>query len=89
MKLEFDITYTDGSTQHVKVRPKHLVAMEDQGVAIGESAKSSYQIAHAASERFEPFTEWLEMVEDIDTISGDDEESRPRPTPEESQTSPS
>jgi hypothetical protein len=90
MKLEFEITYEDGQTQHVKVRPKHLVAMEDAGVKVGDSAKSSFQIAHAAAATGETFESWLDRVEDIETITDEQVNgSGPRPTQEESPTSPS
>lgn len=91
MRLEFDVTYMDGSVQHVKVRPKHFIAVEDMGIQIGENLKSSFQIAHLASERSEPFDEWLDLVDDIETISGEavnGSESGQRPTQEESPTSP-
>lgn len=90
MKLAYDVTYTDGTTEHVKVRPKHLVGMEDAGIKIGESVRSSYSIAHHASERPEPFEEWLELVEEIETITPETVNgSREVPTQEESPTSPS
>jgi hypothetical protein len=68
MQLEFKVTYTDERVETYRVRPIHLVEMEDNGVEMGENATSSFQMAHAASGDDGDFRVWLATVEDIDTI---------------------
>lgn len=68
----FTISYEDGTEATHKVKPRHLIAFEDE-VGFGEDARigDSFKLAHMASESSLPFAEWIKTVDDIETETPD------------------
>ena len=73
-----------------KVKPRHLVQFEDEVGEFTETAKSGYMLAWMASDTPDSFKDWLNTVEDIETVTdkgdpiaapdGEGEASEPVPT---------
>lgn len=70
---KFFITYEDGTEVTYKVKPRHLVAFEDEVGDLGEvkTIKDGYKLAWLAAGTSMPYLEWLEGVDSIDSDSPD------------------
>lgn len=82
--MKFTVTYEDGNVITYKVKPRHLVAFEDEFGGFTESVKATYTMAWYASGTAVPFDEWLDTVEDItalDIVGGTVEVGDGEPVP--------
>jgi hypothetical protein len=66
--MKMHVEYEDGTEKDYKVKPRHLVAFEEDFGEFRETAKSAYTLAHIASESPLSFTDWLKEVEDIQPV---------------------
>lgn len=64
----FTITYDDGTSESFKVKPRHLIAYEDEvgDVDKATKAKDAFKLAWIASGSGLSFEEWIDTVDDID-----------------------
>lgn len=90
---KFIVTYEDGTEHELKVKPRHLIAFEDE-VGVGLDVKSirdGYKLPWIASGTPLPFDEWIATVDDIESdgpvveptvevVSGDGEAVESVPT---------
>lgn len=80
MKLE--VSYEDGHSEGLKVKPKHIAAFEAAGYKMdtgGSSISWLYRLAWFAKDQPGTFEVWLNGLEDVS--SGDDDEVvEPGPT---------
>lgn len=66
--MKMQVTYDDGRVETYKVKPRHLIAYEDEFGEFSETARSAFTLAHLASDSDETFKEWLAEVDDITGI---------------------
>ena len=69
--MKVKVTYENGEDVTYKVKPRHLVAFEDEFGEFTESVKSAFTLAHLASESSKSFKDWLSDVDDIDVIGAE------------------
>jgi hypothetical protein len=65
--MKFDVTYEDGTTATLKVKPRHLVRFEEEVGEVGASEKiaDGFKLPWIASDTGLSFDEWLATVDDI------------------------
>lgn len=79
--MRLAVTYEDGRTEDLKVKPKHIAAFETAGYKMdtaGTSISWLYRLAWFAKDQPSTFEVWLDELEDVS--SGDDEAIEPGPT---------
>lgn len=67
--MKFQVTYDDGTVKDYKVKPRHLVEHED--ITRGDDDNliaKSYKLAWLASGTDKTFKDWLDTVDDIETV---------------------
>jgi hypothetical protein len=67
--MKMKVTYEDETVVLYKVKPRHLIAFEDEFGEFKETVRSSYGLAHLASESPLTMEQWLESVDDIEPES--------------------
>jgi len=78
MATIFKVDYEDGNTVEVRVKPRHILAVERTGGSLDATIEASYKLAWLASQTPESFEDWLDTVEDIEPLDTEgDEEERP------------
>lgn len=80
--LTYTITHEDGAVQTVKVKPRHLIALEDAmgGSALDEdkaTSRNAFKLPYIAAKDVETFDEsgytaWLRTVDEIES-NGDEQ----------------
>lgn len=67
--MKYLVTYEDGRSIEYKVKPRHLVEHEFETRKDGDNLiAKSYKLAWMASGSDEPFKDWLDTVDDIETL---------------------
>ena len=67
--MKYLVTYEDGTTGEYKVKPRHLVEHEFETRKDGDNLiAKSYKLAWMASGSEATFREWLDTVDDIETM---------------------
>lgn len=67
--MKFQITFDDGTVSEFKVKPRHLVQHEHETKKDGDNLiTTSYKLAWMASGSEQPFREWLDTVDEIETL---------------------
>jgi hypothetical protein len=64
----FEIKYEDGTEGTFKVKPRHLIAYEDElggDIENAKSAKDSFKLAWIASDTVATFDDWIKSVDEI------------------------
>ena len=69
--MKMKVTYDKGNTVTYKVKPRHLVRFEDEVGEFAETARSAYTLAWMASGSKLEFKDWLDTVDDIETLGAD------------------
>jgi hypothetical protein len=82
--LIYTVTYEDGNVDKVKVKPRHLIALEDAmgGSALDEdkaTSRNAFKLPYIACKDIETFddkayTAWLRTVDEIET-DGDEQQA--------------
>jgi hypothetical protein len=79
--MKLSLTYEDGNTESLKVKPKHIAAFESAGYSMvtdGTHVSWLYRLAWFAKDQPGAFEGWLEHLDDVS--SGEDEVVEPGPT---------
>jgi len=66
----FQVTYEDGTSGEFKVKPRHLIAYEDEvggNLEDAQSVRDAFKLAWIASGSALHFDEWIETVDSIET----------------------
>lgn len=67
--MKYAVTYENGTTVDYKVKPRHLVAFEeDHGSFDDQSVAMAMRLAHIVSGDPRDFHEWLDDVDEIETL---------------------
>lgn len=79
--MRLALTYDDGRTEDLKVKPRHIAAFETAGYKMdtgGSAISWLYRLAWFAKDQPGTFEVWLNELDDVS--SGDSEVVEPGPT---------
>ena len=73
--MKIAVTFEDGSEQTFTVKPRHLIAFEDEfgtmdSAMQGKPMRSMYYLAYLASDAKEPFEKWTDTLEGVEMVGG-------------------
>lgn len=66
--MKMKVVYEDGTKSVYKIKPRHLIAYEDEHGEFAESARSAFSLAHLASDTDKSFDDWIREVDDITAV---------------------
>jgi hypothetical protein len=66
--MKMQVEYEDETTVVYKIKPRHLLALEEKFGGMDESVKSGFTLAHLASGSPLSFEDWMLVVDDITPV---------------------